>query len=186
MNLSRHQRALRAFLWRLMDVTPLLDGLAYRGPADFVLRHGRWMRPGPWDDGWPEGLPRRCFGNSITQAALRGWKYVEGYALPEAGRLPVQHAWNLDRSGRLADVTWRNKGVAYLGVEFALGRADDATWNGDADVLDDWRRGWPLFREPWRGEDFAREWAFSEPLRLLLAEAAASAAGGDTCDAASR
>jgi hypothetical protein len=37
-----------------------------------------------------------------------------------------------------------------------MGRADDATWYGDGSVLDDYKRRWSLFREPWLGEDFAK------------------------------
>jgi hypothetical protein len=149
-------------------------GLVYRGPADFVLRHGRWWRPaGALPDGVEPGLPGRCYGNSIAGAVLHGLRYVQGWALPASGVLPVAHAWNADADGRAVDLTWPEPGRAYLGVEFSVERADDATWNGDADVLDDHRRDWPLLREPWRGEtppDPA--WTPSPALLALRARAA--------------
>jgi len=58
----------------------------------------------------------------------------------------------LDEQGRAIELTWRAPGLAYLGVPFAVERADDCSWVGDATVLDDWRRGWPLLRDRWRGE----------------------------------
>jgi len=48
-------------------------------------------------------------------------------------------------------------------------RADDATWNGDASVLDDFRRDHPLFKQPWPGEDWSRQWPHSERITLLRA-----------------
>ena len=37
-------------------------------------------------------------------------------------------------------------------MPFSAARAHDCTWHGDATVLDDFNRGWPLLREPWAGE----------------------------------
>lgn len=142
--------------------------LAYRGPADFVLREGQVYRPRQTPD--LVGAPRACYGNSIALAAIYGFRYVEGYAVdPGLARTVIHHAWNLDDDGLLVDSTWANCGLAYLGVEFALGRADDATWNGDATTLDDHNRGWPVLREPWPGEDFERAWEPSEMLAPILA-----------------
>lgn len=152
-------------------------GLAYRGPADFVLRHGESFEPRPLPDEYEYGAPKACYGNAIVLAATRGLGYVEGYARGPFG-LAIPHAWNTDDEGRLIDVTWSaifDDGVraaipdsAYLGVRFSLGRADDATWNGDGSVLDDWKRRWPLLREPWTGENWEREWEPTEALRALL------------------
>lgn len=143
-------------------------GHVYRGPADFVLREGSWWKPAPHD--LMMGQAKRCYGNSIAGVVLHGLRYVEGYAIGEVN-MPIHHAWNVDADGRVVDLTWPNtrplRGLAYLGVEFALWRADDCTWNGDATVLDDWVRGWPLLRERWRGETEPPEgW---EPSVLLRA-----------------
>lgn len=129
-------------------------GLAYRGPTDFVLREGRWWNVEP---GLPPGVPMRgapraCYGNSIYVATVHGLRYVQGYALHQIAGA-VSHAWVADGAGRAWDVTWPTPGLAYLGVELAVERADDATWFGDADPIDDFNRRWPLLRERWTGSD---------------------------------
>jgi hypothetical protein len=139
-----------------------LPGYFYSGPHDFILQEGRWYEPGPFPRGIPRGPARMCFGNAITLAARLGLRYIEGYALH--GRQVLHHAWNTDSSHRLIDCTWRNQGLAYLGVHFSVERADDATWNGDASVLDDHKRGWPLLCAPWEGEPPGLEWPFSPRL----------------------
>lgn len=153
-------------------------GLVYRGPTDFVLQHGRWWRPVPLPAGVREGAPRKCFGNAIAIAALHNLRYVEGWALPVGSNLPVHHGWNADAAGNAVDVTWIPPGAVYLGVEFALWRADDATWNGDASVLNDYIRRFPLLRQRWQGEqrEPPADWT---PSVALAAAFAAIAGHGD-------
>lgn len=127
-------------------------GLVYRGPADFVLRHGRWWKPTPYPLGVPRGAPKRCFGNAIGLAVLFDLRYVQGYAIsPVEPTDVIPHAWN-GEEGCAVDATWNPPGIAYLGVALSVERADDGTWWGDADPIDDKHRGWPLLREKWRGE----------------------------------
>lgn len=144
--------------------------LRYGGPADFVLAHGERHDP----VAAIAGAPNACFGNAIAIAELLDLRYVEGYALPfylasqhvQFGA--IHHAWVWDPVVQAAyEVTWPAIGAAYCGVTFSVGRADDATWNGDASVLDDFNRGWPVLREPWTGEDFDREWEPTEALRVI-------------------
>lgn len=152
-------------------------GVAYRGPADFVLREGRWW---PVEPGLPPGLgrygaPRMCFGNAIFIGTVLDLRYVQGYALGLDNDMTVAaipHAWLADASGRAWDVTWRPPGWAYLGVEFSLERADDATWNGDAETIDDRLRGWPLLRERWQGERATPDPAWVPSPALLSARMA--------------
>lgn len=146
------------------SLRPLLPGLCYTGPEDFVLSHGVYYRPAPFPD-YKQGVPLQCFGNSIVMAATHGLAYVEGFAVAPSGEV-ILHAWNADPLGHLVDVTWCNTGVAYLGVPFSVERADDATWNGDGCVLND-ERNYPIFQRPWEGEDFAREWPYSDRLEAL-------------------
>lgn len=138
---------------------------------DFVLQHGIWYTPRAYPPNLPDGGLKMCFGNSILLAATKGYRYVEGFAIMPApfSPIPMHHAWNLDAFGALIDSTWNNEGMAYLGVEFSLERADDATWEADGSVLNDYHRKWPLFREPWTGEDWNRKWPEQERLRLLRA-----------------
>ena len=114
-------------------------------PRSLCLSHGKWFLPRTLPRDVRRGAPKQCFANAIIIAAHRGWRYVEGYALAV---IPVQHAWVLDHRGRLCEVTWPTPGRAYLGVEFAVERADDATWTGDASVLDDYKRRWPCCASP--------------------------------------
>ncbi len=141
--------------------------LVYDGPADFVVTHGRFYIA----DRVETLLARHCYANAIAMAGMRRWKYVEGYALPpiEAGVLmrPIPHAWSVDESHLAVEVTWPEPAAAYLGVEFSLGRADDASWNGDACVLLDEKRGWPLFQRPWEGEDYVLAWPVNPRLEML-------------------
>lgn len=170
-DVRRARRDLTAALRQIRSAWPPEQarrlGLVYRGAADFVLRHGQWHEPRATD--WP-GAPRACFANAICLAATRpGWQYVEGYGLGRIGLPAIHHAWNLDAHGRLVDATWPTPGVAYLGVVFSVDRADNATWFGDASVLDDFNRRWPLLREPWQGEDESIEWETSGMLAALRA-----------------
>jgi hypothetical protein len=122
---------------------------------------------------------KHCFANALNCALVYpGWTYVEGYALEPLTRMPIHHAWGLDERGRAIELTWRVPGLAYLGVPFAVERADDCSWVGDATVLDDYRRAWPLLRERWQGEpgdvprsDRLRALAVTLPFSPLFAEA---------------
>jgi hypothetical protein len=132
------------------------EGFHYYGAEDFLLQHGKWFDVGPIRKDVKVGAQKQCFGNSIMLAGTRDWKYIEGYAVAPIGKygaFPVHHGWNLDETGALVDSTWMNTGLCYFGVEFSLERADDATWEGDACVLEDWQRHFPIFRKPWTGED---------------------------------
>lgn len=149
---------IRSYLRLLRDAWPQEQadqhGLVYRGPADFVLREGRWWPPGPRPAGMPQGAPKACYGNAIGAALEYDLPYIQGYATsPVDPLLVVPHAWNADAEGNVVDVTWHPTGSAYLGVELSVERADDATWHGDADPIDDWMRGWPLLQQPWPGKD---------------------------------
>lgn len=147
-------------------------GLVYKGPADFVLKHGTWftkvaeLGPEYW---FPRGY---CYGAAINTGAMYGERYFEGFALFEydgqQGITP--HAWNVRAShpDLVIDRSWGDKpGFLYVGVEFSVERADDATWNGDACVLYDEQRGFPLFRQHWCGEPPDAVWPPSERLEFL-------------------
>lgn len=142
---------------------PLLAaGYEYAGPCDFVLREGTWFDVPTGPHGYPQGTPRACFGNAINAAVIYGLRYVEGYADNKiAEGALIHHAWNLDADGTVVDVTWGAYehgrcvapiGLSYCGVEFSVERADDATWNGDATILNDHNREWPVLRSKWEGE----------------------------------
>jgi hypothetical protein len=147
------------------DQYPLLPGLCYRSPFGFVLAHGR-QYVGKYDHRWPIGVQKQCFGNAIARAGIDGLKYVEGFAVSPDGRV-ILHGWNSDENGTLIDTTWANTGLCYFGVEFSLERADDASWNGDACVLNDEHRNYPIFQKPWTGEDYSIVWPYSDRVERL-------------------
>ena len=143
---------------------PFLPGLCYRSPHDFVAQHGREYLPVPFRG--RKGVQRICFGNAIAWAGKYGYRYVEGFALAPTGEV-ILHGWNAKPDGSLHDSTWMNTGLAYIGVEFSVERADDATWNGDALVLNDENRNYPVFQKRWEGEDYAIQWPYSDRLDVL-------------------
>lgn len=112
-------------------------GFVYLGAADYVLQHGRELdlanaivRP---------GTPKHCFWNAREAARKFGWQYWEGYAL---SIIPMLHAWCVDQAGRVVEVTWKQLGESYYGVDVPL------KWlNPKAPYLDDWMAGWPAFQK---------------------------------------
>jgi hypothetical protein len=159
------------------------SGYTYSSHYEFLIKHGRFYDPRALPDGMWAGPPRTCYGNAIILGVKESLRYVEGISVSIQG-VPIEHAWNTRPVGELTltrvngelgsvmffgepiaiDCTWEPIGVAYFGVEFAVERADDATWNGDASVLNDYQRKHPMFREPWHGEDWNKEWPRSPRL----------------------
>jgi hypothetical protein len=94
----------------------------YAGSEDFVLQHGEWFELCPWTKHALEGAPKSCYAHSARLCAENhGLAYVEGFALYSRELLlPLPHAWVTNAAGELIDGTWRNAGVAYLGVRFPL------------------------------------------------------------------
>ncbi len=142
---------------------PIADELVYNGPHDFVLQHGVEYSPAYC----LPGAPRLCYANAMLYAARFGVTYVEGYAQHPKGVMPVPHAWCVDLEGRAVEVTWDTPKGEYLGVEFSVERADDCSWHGDATVIDDYKRGYPLLRQRWRGENHGLTWAYSPRLDAI-------------------
>ena len=97
------------------------EGWAYRGPDDFVLRHGREFRHERCPDDVAMGEAKNCYGNAFNLAIEReDLTYVEGYGLRI---IPCQHAWCVTDEGVVVDPTWdaredRDWPQAYFGVPF--------------------------------------------------------------------
>lgn len=148
-------------------------GLAYRGPADFVLRHGTLKHGTKLPDDAPHGMERACYYNALLGSLAFGWAYIEGFAVHPAVRgdegraVPIAHAWNENANGEVFDLTWRwgwhvaDWAMAgwYMGVPFTAARAHDCTWHGDGSVLHDPQRGWGVLASPWAGEESPGELA---------------------------
>ena len=168
--MNEHELELKGQLEMFRDLkirSGILSGFHYRGMEDFLLQHGEWHRPTePIRD--RQGAPKQCFGNALVLAVTRGYRYFEGIALPDIPvRISMHHGWCLTPDGALVDNTWMNTGLAYLGVEFSVGRVDNAMWFDDASVLDNPRSRFKIYREPWTGENFNLIWRRSKPLRNL-------------------
>ena len=169
-HLSPIEKARRELLQKLgdMDETyPLLNGLVYRSFYGFVLAHGRFYERSPWNGEYPRGAQQKCFGNAIYLGGLYGLRYVEGFAVAPTNGSVILHGWNITDDDSVIDSTWCNTGVLYLGVEFSIERADDASWNGDASVLNDDKRNYPIFQRIWKGEDYSLTWPPSDRLEHL-------------------
>jgi hypothetical protein len=161
---TEYGEMLREALRETIPLYPRLPGLVYHSPFEFVFKHGREYERSKFEG--VQGVPKMCFGNAIVDAAKHGFRYVEGFALTPEGEV-IMHGWCVRPDGRLHDSTWCNTGLAYIGVEFSVERGDDATWNGDGCVLNDENRGYPIFRQPWTGEDYTLTWPPSDRLEML-------------------
>jgi hypothetical protein len=115
-------------------------------------------------------VPQCCYGNAIVAAVFHDTRYVEGWGLISVGgepRLALHHAWVTPGDGLAYDVTAPEPWLAYWGMEFRVERSDNCTWEGDASVLDDYRRRHPLLRQRWPGEDWGKTWPYSPRLAKL-------------------
>jgi hypothetical protein len=89
----------------------------YLGVEDFLLQEGKWFEPQPIPRRFTRGSLRQCFLNAYCSATEHNLWYVEGYAIAETGG-EAHHAWCLDERGKVLEVTWKESGLAYLGVVF--------------------------------------------------------------------
>lgn len=58
----------------------------------------------------------QCYRNSALLAIDGGLTYCEGFAMKE-GLIPMEHAWLIDRDGKVIDPTWEGNNE-YFGVAF--------------------------------------------------------------------
>jgi hypothetical protein len=136
----------------------------YAGIEDFVLQHGEWHRSAHKTA--RVAVQKACFGNALANAFVLGYRYVEGFSLTPK-MVPIHHAWNLTEDDELYDTTWMNTGLAYIGVEFSTGRADNAIWFDDGTVLDNpFDR--KLYRQRWTGENYKLIWRKSKMRRKAM------------------
>ena len=120
----------------------LTGGYYYTGPADFILREGRFFDPKSLPTRIISGEVRRCFLNARRVTRVHGFSYVEGYAL-HANDIAILHAWNVDADGCVVDTTWIPSGKAYIGVAFPASVV--TKWKGS--LIDNWENGWPLLQK---------------------------------------
>lgn len=148
-SLTDLELSLRSQLEAMRDITDKLPSdYHYRGMADFVLREGQFFEPRSLPGEFNPGAAKHCFRNAALTALKRKLPYVEGYALRSVNDGPFLHGWNLDLQEFVVDTTWVPVSGAYLGVILPL----LLFFHAKGSVLNDWENGFPLLREPWKGE----------------------------------
>ncbi|MDJ0581681.1 hypothetical protein [Crocosphaera sp.] len=91
----------------------------YKSFYELVLKLGQEMKPAIRSEEFT-GQPKNCYGNCQTLAFLEPeLTYCEGFALSNGIDFPVSHAWLLDQSGTVIEVTWQEPGSAYIGIAFS-------------------------------------------------------------------
>lgn len=103
---------------------------AFEGPAGelqrFVLAHGREWTAARLPRGVRRGQTGMCFMNATLLAFNRiDLTYCEGWAY-RPGLIPLEHAWCVDRGGRVLDPTWDRPEICeYYGVRIDTDRLMD-------------------------------------------------------------
>ena len=131
------------------------SSLLYCGNEDLVLQHGvEFERAAKRPRGVRLGPKKRCFGNcaDLVMSNPDDFLYVEGFGL---GIIPTMHAWVIDRSGNVYDLTWRNvEHAAYIGIPFKTNfLVKMLVQNGVYGILEDWKSDFPLLRGKIRIEE---------------------------------
>lgn len=92
----------------------------------------------------PQGVEQRCFGNAALTAHCSPDKYayVEGYAFQDGLPISFQHAWLIDRQGRVIEPTWTtHRKIQYYGVIIKHKYIKNKL---GLSMIDDWKNHWPL------------------------------------------
>lgn len=87
------------------------DGWVYAGPADYILREGRYIPARVLPDHYDDliGAATECHLNSVIGAERSGLRYFTGYYL--VGQIVGHHSWLMDDDG-VVEVTFPTKGIA--------------------------------------------------------------------------
>lgn len=93
----------------------------------FLIRNAAFQRGEPLLKGVPKMEMGHCFANAAKLALERDWFYVEGYASSAKLGIPLLHAWNVTKDGKLVDATWEEpETTEYFGVAF--NKIDMSRW----------------------------------------------------------
>ncbi|MEL4895936.1 hypothetical protein [Crocosphaera sp. Alani8] len=91
----------------------------YKSFYELVLELGQEMKPVITSEDLM-GQRKNCYGNCQALAFIESeLTYCEGFALSNGIDFPISHAWLLDKSGTVIEVTWEEPGRAYLGIAFS-------------------------------------------------------------------
>jgi len=129
------QRAMQFQHEREMEATRIAphrwpESCGYESVIDFIRGNGQFFEPVERPDEFSARPSRACIENSARLSVENDLIYVEGFAAPGGGvpdvSLPIRHAWCVDDSGRVIDVTWDPVGVAYFGIPFRRAYVEQA------------------------------------------------------------
>lgn len=84
------------------------------GVAQLLLEHGRFWELSDLPS--LEMQRKQCFRNAFESSVMIDAVYCEGFACSASFNFPVEHAWILDRRGRVIETTWNEQGLAYFGI----------------------------------------------------------------------
>jgi hypothetical protein len=124
----------------LSDYILMLAAFGTRAPL-LVAHRGFHWQPAALPTKFARGEPKNCFKNAATLALQHPDEltYVEGFGVC---MVPAEHAWCVDRAGRVVDPTWpRPEGLTYFGVPFcakflAQSLSEATSWGLLGDVRD--------------------------------------------------
>ena len=152
-----------------------IEGMAYSGPAAFILEHGKKYESQELTDDETDLLKKvlliksrwqkkQCFYNAqcIASASNNTIRYCEGFA--DSLGLPMEHAWNTI-NGKVIDMTWKMnndddpilgvipEGWEYIGVELPVDlitKMHEVTGKAHP-LITDWENGFPLLKKQFKG-----------------------------------
>ena len=88
-------------------------------PQEYVIKFGSYFPPRPKPAGIPWGKRGLCHWNALNLAESdKSLTYTEGFAVIKRDTGIIQHAWVVDKRGRVIDNTWRVSVLGYYGIPF--------------------------------------------------------------------
>jgi hypothetical protein len=110
------RKAQDAAITQIIDYLRLVDNHFHPPVYALMLEHGRRYYMGRQTFAGPRRTRGQCYMNAFKAAnADRGLIYVEGWC--HMGLIPIEHAWCIDRRGRVVDPTLP-EASGYFGIPF--------------------------------------------------------------------
>ena len=105
--------SLKGFLTMVATLQPPRQGMT--SPQQLMLDHGQTFHATPRTQDGPKDPAHECYANAGRRALLGQGTYVEGYISVQG--VPIEHAWLVDKQGRVKDPTIRGNDVdTYFGI----------------------------------------------------------------------
>lgn len=87
----------------------------------YVAAYGQRWQSASLPPGMSRGTPQECYKNaSLLALENDSLEFVEGFAkIPSLDGLVFAHAWNVDKTGKVIDITWdKPEEAEYFGVKY--------------------------------------------------------------------